>query len=128
MTPRTSRLPYFLSLIITIILGLLSRIISALPLWIGDSLWAVAVYLGFRLFFTSKKPEATALIATLVSFVVECSQMIRWAPLDKLRATTIGHLLLGQGFLLSDLAAYLLGISLIYTLDILVCQRNTADF
>ncbi|WP_258140292.1 hypothetical protein [Mucilaginibacter phenanthrenivorans] len=39
------RLTYFLLIVATIILGLLSRHIPGIPLFIGDILWGLMVYL-----------------------------------------------------------------------------------
>ncbi|MFC5630159.1 MULTISPECIES: ribosomal maturation YjgA family protein [Streptococcus] len=128
MTTFKTRFFYLITLVAIIFLGLLSRKISTIPLWIGDSLWAVAVYLGFRLFFTKIKPEATALISLGVSFIVEFSQLVNWAPLDTIRTTTLGHLFLGQGFLISDLIAYILGVFLIFSLDKMAHRKGIKDF
>lgn len=128
MATFKTRFFYLIALIAIIFLGLLSRKISSIPLWIGDSLWAVAVYLGFRLFFIKIKPEATALISLGIAFIVEFSQLVSWAPLDTIRATTLGHLFLGQGFLISDLIAYTFGIFLIFLLDKMAHRKGIKDF
>ena len=48
--------------------------------------------------------------ALLIAFAVECSQL--WHPewLDALRADRVVGLLLGRGFLWSDLLAYVVGV------------------
>lgn len=93
---------------LTIVVGLLSRKVAGLPAGIGDALWAVVIYLGWRLL--ALPPRWSAGLALLVSYLVEFSQLLTWPWLVAFRATLIGHLLLGQGFLWSDLLAYTLGV------------------
>lgn len=100
---------FYLGLIgLTIFVGLLSRKIPGLPAGIGDALWAVLIYLGWRLL--ALPPRWSAGLALLVSYLVEFSQLLTWPWLVAFRATLVGHLLLGQGFLWSDLLAYTLGV------------------
>lgn len=110
------RMTYFLSLLATVALGLTSRKFP-LPPEIGDALWAVAVYLGLRWVFLGKWQSRIALLALLISFGVEFSQLLTWPWLVAVRQTTLGHLLLGQGFLVQDLLAYAIGILAIAILD-----------
>ena len=58
------------------------------------------------------------------SYCVEFSQLIRWPWLVEFRSTTIGHLMLGQGFLWSDLIAYMIGIQLFYILTDYIEKKN----
>jgi hypothetical protein len=59
-----------------------------------------------------------ATIALLVAFGVEVSQLVHTPWLDALRATRLGALALGQGFVASDLAAYGAGVLLAVVLDV----------
>ncbi|HEY8927568.1 MAG TPA: hypothetical protein VIM55_00155 [Mucilaginibacter sp.] len=47
-------LTYLILTIVTIIIGLLSRHFKAIPLFIGDILWATMVYFIMRFLFISK--------------------------------------------------------------------------
>jgi len=49
------RILYFGLIVFTIIIGLLSRHFTAIPLFIGDILWATMVYFVVRFLFISKK-------------------------------------------------------------------------
>lgn len=105
---KKSALTYLGLIGLTILIGLFSRKISSLPAELGDALWAVVLYLVWR--FLGLRPKVAAGFALLISFVVELSQLLTWSWLVAFRATLVGHLLLGQGFLLTDLWAYTLGI------------------
>lgn len=73
-----NRKSYFYFLILTIFLGLLSRKLMIFPAELGDALWAVAVYLGYRLILMSTNQRTTAILALVTSFVVEWSQLLMW--------------------------------------------------
>ena len=110
MTDIKTRLQYSAAVAAVILLGLVSRRIPVIPPCVGDALWAVVVFFCWRIVLVKKHPRTAAAAALVTSFAVEFSQLIRWDWLVKVRETTIGHLLLGQGFVWSDLAAYAVGI------------------
>lgn len=93
---------------------------------LGDALWAVAVYLAWRLLLPNVTSRYLFLIATGTAFTVEYSQLLSWSWLVAFRQTTLGHLLLGQGFLYSDLIAYLLGLLVIWGLDAFYRQHQVS--
>lgn len=74
------------------------------------------------------RPAATSrtigLTALSVAVVVELSQLWRVDWLDALRATRAGALVLGQGFLWSDLVCYAAGVSLAVGVDVLIRGRS----
>jgi hypothetical protein len=100
-----------------VIAGLLSRRAPGLPLWVGDALWALMIYLLVRLVFMKAMPLKVAAISLATCFIVEFSQLYQAPWINQIRATTLGHLVLGQGFLWSDLAAYTLGVITGFLLD-----------
>lgn len=110
---KYSRVTYAAALFITITLGLMGRRLAFVPLAVGDALWAVAVFWGLHLLTPQAKTSRLALFALLISYAVEFSQLWQASWLVKLRSTLPGKLLLGQGFLYSDLIAYTLGISVV---------------
>lgn len=73
----------------------ISRRLSFLSAELGDGLWAVAVYLSFRLLFLRPSVKCLALMSLVTSFAVEFSQLIQTPWLVAVRQTTLGHLLLG---------------------------------
>lgn len=106
-----TRLLYICAIAVVIMLGLFSRKLSFVPECVGDALWAVVMYCCWRIVLVRRLPYIAAVCALVTSFAVEFSQLIKWGWLVRVRSTTIGHLLLGQGFLWSDLIAYTVGIA-----------------
>ncbi|PQA59503.1 ribosomal maturation YjgA family protein [Siphonobacter curvatus] len=110
---KSNRATYAALLFITISLGLIGRRLAFVPLAVGDALWAVAVFWVLHLLNPQAKTSRLALFALLISYAIEFSQLWQASWLVKLRSTLPGKLLLGQGFLYSDLIAYSLGISVV---------------
>ena len=118
------RIGYLIALALIIVSGLLSRKVDWLPEETGDALWAVMVYCLLRVIFPMTRLLYIALCSLAVSYCVEFSQLIRWPWLVEFRSTTIGHLMLGQGFLWSDIASYTIGIVLFYLLTDYIEKKN----
>jgi hypothetical protein len=114
MPPR-SRLIYGALVLLVIPIGLLSRrfphwLPAALGQYPGDALWALMVFLGLGLLFPRATTVALATASLGFSFAVEFSQLYHVPWLDAVRATRIGRLALGHGFLWADLVAYTVGV------------------
>ena len=116
------RIFYLSGIAVLIALGLLSRRVKFVPAACGDALWAMMVYCCFRIVLIRKPMVISAAAALIASFAVEFSQMLKPDWLVKIRSTFLGHMLLGQGFLWSDLLAYTIGIAVIYGLTALIRQ------
>ena len=119
---RKLRICYLSGTVVLIALGLLSRRVKFVPAACGDALWAMMVYCCFRIVLISKPMIISAVAALITSFAIEFSQMLTPDWLVKIRSTFLGHMLLGQGFLWSDLLAYTIGIAVIYGLTALIRQ------
>jgi hypothetical protein len=85
----------------------------------GDTVWALMVFVGLGLVFPNRPLRWMAIVAFAISFGVELSQLYHTAWLDELRRSRLGALILGQGFLWSDLVCYAIGIGLGVTLELL---------
>ena len=111
---RRNRILYLILTIITIILGLLSRKVQWLPQIIssysGDALWALMVFFLFSFLFNKKSTIFILVISIIFSYGIEISQLYHAPWIDSIRATTLGGLILGFGFLWSDLICYTVGI------------------
>lgn len=111
---KRSRLLYLILTIIVMILGLLSRKISGLPkiieLYSGDILWALMVFLIIAFIFNKKSTIFIISWAIIFSYSIEISQLYHAPWIDSIRNTTLGGLILGFGFLWSDLICYTIGI------------------
>jgi hypothetical protein len=119
---RRSRLVYAPLLVLTIGLGLASRrFAAALPDFVGayagDGLWAATVFWLAAMFMTRARTSDLAAGAMTTAVLVELGQLYHVPWLDAVRATRLGALLLGQGFLWSDLACYAAGVSAAALLD-----------
>lgn len=106
----------------TIALGLATRRVPQLfPEFVaqygGDTLWAAMVFWLGALAWRRASTGRLALGALAISYVVEVSQLYRAPWIDALRASSLGALVLGQGFLWSDLLCYAVGVVLTAVLD-----------
>lgn len=77
----------------------------------GDTLWAVLVFLVLAFAFPTRRVAILAGVAFAISLSVELLQLYQAPWLNEIRGTLPGRLLLGQGFLFSDLLCYALGIA-----------------
>lgn len=93
----------------------------------GDALWAALVYVLLSIVRPRASVWRLAFAAATVAFVVEGSQLLEWDWLNTLRATRLGALVLGQGFLWSDLPSYTMGVAIAAAVDALLRERGTSD-
>ena len=116
MRPRS--VPLLLALAgITIAMGLASRWYPQyLPVFVakyaGDTLWATLVFWLLATVWRRASAAGLAALAIAISFAVEVSQLFHAGWIDSIRATTIGALVLGSGFLWSDFPCYVVGATL----------------
>ncbi len=114
---KYNRLNYFTLIILVMILGIVSRKISNIPLFIGDVLYAVLIYFGFRFLIVKSEKSTSLLFSLLFCFGIEFLQLVQIDWLITIRKTTLGHYILGQGFLWSDLICYVIGTLLAFIID-----------
>lgn len=115
MNTKRNRLLYAVFTIVVIILGLSSRKFAfALPDllndYLGDALWALMIFTGFGFLFPKIETKKLAFISLIFCYGIEISQLYHAEWIDSIRATTLGGLVLGYGFLWSDLVAYTIGV------------------
>jgi Protein of unknown function (DUF2809) len=84
----------------------------------GDTLWALAVLLGVGLVLPRASTRTIALLAMAFSVAIEISQLYHAPWIDSIRQRTLGGLILGFGFLWSDLACYAAGVGLGVMIDV----------
>ncbi|WP_027625941.1 DUF2809 domain-containing protein [Clostridium lundense] len=124
MRYERNRLLYGIMTIIVVALGLYSRRISyAIPdflnTYLGDALWALMIFVFIGFIFKVMDTKRVALIAILFCYSIELSQLYHASWIDNIRKTTLGGLILGYGFLWSDLLAYAIGIGIGMIIEIL---------
>lgn len=78
----------------------------------GDALWAAMIFWGTGVLAPRGRVAWRAAAAIGACVAIELGQLVRTPALDALRATTIGHLVLGSSFDGRDLLAYALGVAL----------------
>jgi len=110
-----NRAVYLLLLLLTIAAGLLSRSslippASFIGTYAGDTLWAMAVFWSLAFLAPRQPTWKLATIALLIAFGVEASQLYHAPWIDDLRSIRLVALILGSGFLWSDLLCYTTGI------------------
>ncbi|MED1738610.1 DUF2809 domain-containing protein [Bacillus swezeyi] len=114
MTKKRSRIWQASLTLAAMAAGLLSRKMAGmLPdivnSYAGDALWALMIFFGFGFLFSRAATKTVALAALSFCYLIEFSQLYHAPWIDDLRAAPLGGLILGYGFLWSDLLAYLLG-------------------
>lgn len=115
-------------LAVTVVLGLGSRQFgSLLPPFVaryaGDALWASMVLWALALLWPQGSTGGIATAALGIALAVELSQLYHAPWIDAVRATRIGALALGYGFLWSDLVCYALGVGLAALIDRRMIRR-----
>ncbi|KAB2459893.1 DUF2809 domain-containing protein [Bacillus sp. CH126_4D] len=117
MKTKRNRLLYALFTVVIIMLGLCSRKFAfALPHllneYLGDALWALMIFTGFGFLFPKIETKRVAFISLLFCYGIEVSQLYHAEWIDSIRATTLGGLVLGYGFLWSDIVVYTIGVGI----------------
>lgn len=107
---RRSRIALLALLTIAAGLGTRAGVGGLIGVYGGDVLYAVLIYLCVLFVHASPSGRPIAAIALAICFAVEFSQLIE--ALEPLRAHRFAALVLGRGFLASDLACYALGVGL----------------
>jgi hypothetical protein len=115
--PPRSRLVYGVALVLVIAAGLGSRVFGrSLPSFVatyaGDTLYATMVFVVLGILAPRWSTARLALTALACSCAIEVSQLYHAPWIDAMRRTLPGALVLGYGFLWSDLACYAVGVAL----------------
>lgn len=118
------RIRYFLLITLTIIIGLLSRHYSLIPLFIGDILWALMVYFIMRFLFITATIIRVVIYSLIFCYAIEFSQLYKAPWIDNLRHTLFGRLVLGDTFLWGDLLSYSIGILIGILVDRLIPTKE----
>jgi hypothetical protein len=122
--PVRNRILYGLLTLLVLALGLASRRFFAdVPFirnYVGDGLWALMVFFGIAFVFNRRAVRAVALAALLFSVGIELSQLYQSPWINNLRASRLGGLVLGFGFLWSDIVCYTMGIAYGVLIDTLL--------
>jgi hypothetical protein len=112
-----------------IILGLASRkyqsnFSDTINLYLGDAIWAMMVYFFFRIFAFKTSILKHGFFCLINCYLIEISQLYHSPLIDSLRNTTIGGLVLGFGFLWTDIISYSIGILAAISFDLYLSNQN----
>jgi hypothetical protein len=77
----------------------------------GDVLWALMLFLVVSFAFAGRPLFQRCIVSLVLAFAVEVSQLYHSPWIDGIRSTTLGGLVLGFGFLWSDLVCYMVGVA-----------------
>ena len=113
---RSERYVYLRCAIAVLFSGLASRrfrndLPDFLDEYAGDTLWALMLFLLISTLLAGRPVLARAAISLALAFLVEMSQLYHAPWIDSIRQTTLGGLVLGFGFLWTDLVCYSVGIA-----------------
>ena len=109
-----TRITFFLCAVAVTLVGLASRRYQAtlpefLDEYAGDTLWALMLFLLVSTLLAGRTVMSRATISLVLAFLVEISQLYHAPWIDSIRHTTLGGLVLGFGFLWTDLVCYTVG-------------------
>lgn len=109
MKINRNRNTYFFFLLITITLGLFSRA-SFIPKliypYLGDFLYTIMVFILVGIFSQKSSSSTNAITAVLICYSIELLQLYQGKWIMEIRSYPIGRLILGEGFLWSDIVTY----------------------
>lgn len=114
---KRKRYLYIIAAMIVVFLGLASRKLSGnlpeiLNMYLGDALWALMIYLFVAVIFKTPSIKWVAISSLLFCYLIELSQLYHAFWIDGIRNTRLGGLILGFGFLWSDILAYTMGVGI----------------
>ena len=92
---------------------------------LGDALWAMMIVWWAGVLAPRARLAMRSMCAYAVCVVVEVSQLYHAPALDAVRATTLGHLVLGSGFDPRDLVSYAAGVGVATLLEWTIVRRRT---
>lgn len=82
----------------------------------GDTIWAGMFLFFLRVFFLHVALWKLAIVCYTLGVLDECSQLYRADWMNAIRATTLGRLMFGVGFLWSDILCYFIGTLLAFVI------------
>lgn len=125
---KRNRLTYLSLIFIVMLLGLGSRkfgdfLPEFVSNYLGDTLWALMVFFIMGFLFKRSSTLKVGIYSLVFSFLIEISQLYHAPWLDSIRHNKIGGLILGFGFLWSDLICYTVGVIIGILLEILFLYK-----
>jgi hypothetical protein len=126
-----NRILYLILTISTIAIGLLSRTTDITPKliypYLGDFLYAVMCFFIVGFLFPKMSSIKVTMIGILICFTIECLQLYQADWIVNIRNTRLGGLVLGSGFLWSDMVSYVFGGLFGYFLEITILTPKSPN-
>lgn len=122
--------------VLIVLIPLLGLLIRARPeyfpklfaIYTPDILWAFLVFSLVVVFAPKLTCIKTFVIALAITYFMELSQLYQAPFINDIRDTRVGGLLLGHGFLWSDLLCYTFGITVGAVCDLIIRRRTARRF
>lgn len=123
-----TRFVYLIAATVVVFAGLASRrnrgqLPTFLAEYAGDTLWALMLFLLVSTLLARRTILTRAGISLVLAFLVEITQLYHAPWIDSIRQTTLGGLMLGFGFLWSDLVCYSVGIAIGLVVELAIASR-----
>jgi hypothetical protein len=127
MPIQRNRIHYFLLVCATILIGLVSRssiVPDMIYAYLGDTLYALMMFWIMAFLFPRKSVLIVAVLSLMVCFSIELSQLYQASWIVEIRKTRLGGLVLGFGFLWSDLISYFVGVVFGFLIEHFIIFRS----
>jgi hypothetical protein len=95
-----------------------------LNLYLGDAIWAMMIFFGVGMLTPKMASGKRATYALIFCYLIELSQLYQAPWINSIRRTTLGGLILGYGFLWTDILAYTIGIAAAFCLGKLILKPS----
>lgn len=129
MNIERNRIVYFLLIVLTIAIGLFSRssiVQDYIHPNVGDGLYALLFFFGLGFIFHKNPSTIILLMSVSCCFLIEILQLYQADWIQEIRNHKIGALILGHGFLWSDLVSYTLGGLVGYILELFYYKKRVS--
>ncbi|MHA3787806.1 ribosomal maturation YjgA family protein [Flavobacterium hauense] len=119
---KNKRITFLIVSLLTICTGLFVRLKKqwfpdSVNLYLGDILYAFMMFYIVSFFTVNKSRNTRAVIALAICYCIELLQLYQAGWINTLRQTLPGKLVLGSGFLWSDLLAYSIGVAMAFIFE-----------
>ena len=127
MMIKRNRILYAILIIVTIGLGLVSRadfIPKLIYPFFGDILYSLMIFFIIGFIFTDFSSLKIILISIGICYIIELSHFYEAHWIVEIRNNKLGGLLLGYGFLWSDLVSYLVGGAIGFSIEFFILKKT----
>lgn len=128
---RRKRVWYLVAAVVLIVISLPARLTDWYPYFVeqyaGDAAWAMMIYLAMCFLFPRVAAWKLWVITVVGCYVVEISQLYQAEWIRRIRHLPGVGLILGYGFLWSDIVAYTVGVTAGFGVDLLLMRWNLSQ-